>query len=145
MSTQSRLENIAISKRDSLELMNEYQDIAGKEYNEGHKDALSDGDDANGKGNRIPLGYATADPSSFIINPDGTRTQKINYSSIITHENGTSAIGNIYDRKGHPSIPKSGREGLETINKYSAGNEYSASCVDMTANLLKGQYEDKRY
>lgn len=144
MSTQSRLENIAISKRDGLELMNEYQDINGKEYNEAHKDALSNGD-PNGKGNGVSLGYATADPSSFIINPDGTRTQKINYSSIVTHENETSTIGGEYDRKGNPSIPKSGREGLGTINKYCAGNEYSANSVDMTANLLKGQYEDKRH
>ena len=37
MSKQSALENIAISKRDGLEIINEYQNNAGYEYNETHK------------------------------------------------------------------------------------------------------------
>lgn len=143
MSRQSALENIAITKRDGLEIMNDYQNNAGYEYNEAHKDAISDGD-AKGKGNKTAMGYATPDPTGFVLNPDGTRTQKINYSTIITHENGNVTIGNEYDRKGNKSIPKSGREGLATINKYGPTNEYSAACIDMTANLTEGQYTDNR-
>lgn len=144
MSEQSRLENIAITKRDSLENMNEFQNFEGRVYDETHKDALSDGD-VDGKGNGVSLGYAIADPNSFNINSTGTRTQKINYTSIITHENGSSTIGGVYDRKGNPKIPKSGREGLATINKYGPGSEYSASVIDMTANLKEGQYKDIKY
>lgn len=143
MSKQSALENIAISKRDGLEIINEYQNNAGYEYNETHKNALSDGD-IEGKGNGIAMGYATSDPTGFVLNPDGTRTQKINYSTIITSENGKTTIGGEYDRNGNPSIPKSGRSGLATINKYGPTSEYSAACIDMTANLLEGQYVDKR-
>ena len=143
MSTQSALENIAISKRDGLEIMNDYQNNTGYEYNEAHKNALSDGD-VKGKGNGIAMGYAISDPTSFVINPDGTRTQKINYSTIITSENGTTTIGGEYDRNGNPGIPKSGRNGLATINKYGPKSEYSEACIDMTANLLEGQYVDKR-
>ncbi len=143
MSRQSALENIAITKRDGLEIMNDYQNNAGYEYNETHKDAISDGD-AKGKGNKTAMGYATPDPTGFVLNPDGTRTQKINYSTIITHENGNMTIGNEYDRKGNKSIPKSGREGLATINKYGPTNEYSEACIDMTANLTEGQYTDNR-
>lgn len=140
MSKQSALENIAISKRDSLEIMNDYQNNTGYEYNETHKDAISE----KGKGNKISMGYATPDPTGFVLNPDGTRTQKINYSTIITHENGNMTIGNEYDRRGNKDIPKSGREGLATINKYGPTSEYSEACIDMAANLLEGQYTDKR-
>lgn len=143
MAMQTRLENVAITKRDSLEIINDYKNSAGDVYNETHKDAISDGD-PNGKGNGITMGYATADPSSFIINPDGTRTQKMNYSTVITQENGTTTIGGEYDRKGISSIPKSGREGLATINKYGPSSEYSEACIDMTANLLEGQYRDTK-
>lgn len=139
MSTQSKLEHSAITKRDSLEIMNTYQNNSGYVYDELHKDAKSDGD-PYGKGNGIAMGYAIPDPTGFVINSDGTRAQKMNYSTVVTHENGTSTIGGEYDRKGNPSIPKSGREGLATINKYGPSNEYSEACIDMTANLLDGQF-----
>lgn len=140
MSTQSKLENLAIGKRDSLVISNEYQNTGGLIYDENHSDAKSNGD-PNGKGNGITMGYAIADPTSFIINPDGTRVQKINYSSLITTENGTTTIGGEYDRNGVASIPKSGRFGLETINKYNSSNEYSIDSIDTTANVALGQYQ----
>lgn len=144
MSTQqTKLENIAINKRGSLELKNHYQDIDGHIYNENHPDALSNGD-VEGKGNGNSMGYAIADPDSFNIAQDGTRMQKINYSTIITHENGANTIGGEYDRNGNPNILKSGRLGLSTINKYGPKNEYSEALIDMTANLLDGQYKDNR-
>ncbi len=143
MSTQSRLENVAITKRDGLEIINEYQNNSGYVYDETHKNAISDGD-VEGKGNGISMGYAIPDPTGFVINPDGTRTQKMNYGTVVTHENGKTTIGGEYDRKGNPSVPKSGREGLATINKYGPSNEYSEACIDMTENLLDGQYVDTR-
>lgn len=144
MSEQSRLENIAIAKRDSLEIMNDFQNLPGRVYDETHEDAISNGD-KDGKGNGVSLGYAIPDPNAFNISPTGTISQKINYGSIITHENGNSTIGGEYDRKGNPSISKSGREGLATINKYRPGAEYSINTIDMTANLKEGQYKDIRH
>lgn len=141
MSKQSRLENIAISKRDSLIIKNEYSEIEGKEYNETHKDALSDGD-VNGKGNGTSMTYAIPETDSFYISNEGVRVQKINYSTIVTHENGANTIGGEYDRNGNPSIKKSGRNGLMNINKFSPGNEYGEDSVDTTENILLGQYKN---
>ena len=114
MSKQSRLENIAISKRDSLIIKNEYSEIEGKEYNETHKDALSDGD-VNGKGNGTSMTYAIPETDSFYISNEGVRVQKINYSTIVTHENGANTIGGEYDRNGNPSIKKKWKK---WINEY---------------------------
>jgi hypothetical protein len=142
MSTQqTKLENIAINKRDSLELKNRYQDISGHIYNENHPDALSNGD-VEGKGNGNSMGYAIADPDSFNIAPDGTRMQKINYSTIITRENGSSTIGGEYDRNGNPRIKKSGRNALIGINKFSQNNEYGENSVDTIENISLGQYNN---
>lgn len=141
MSKQSRLENIAISKRDSLIIKNEYSEIEGKEYNETHKDALSDGD-INGKGNGVSIGYAIPETDSFHISNEGVRVQKINYSTIVTHENGANTIGGEYDRNGNPSIKRSGRNGLMNINKFTPGNEYGEDSVDTTENILLGQYKN---
>ena len=140
MSKQSRLENVAISKRDSLIIKNEYSEIEGKEYNETHKDALSDGD-ANGKGNGVSMGYAIPETDSFYISNEGVRVQKINYSTIVTHENGENTIGGKYDRNGN-SIKKSGRNGLMNINKFNPDNEYGEDSVDTTENILLGQYKN---
>lgn len=139
---QSRLENIAINKRDSLVINNDYQNLEGHEYNETHKDAISDGD-LNGKGNKISMGYAIADTNSFEISKDGTRIQKMNYSSLITTENGDATIGGEYDRNGNPNIKKSGRKGLMSINQYTPTNEYGENSVDTTQNLKLGQYPSK--
>jgi hypothetical protein len=141
MSKQSRLENVAISKRDSLIIKNEYSEIEGKEYNETHKDALSDGD-VIGKGNGVSMGYAIPETDSFYISNEGVRVQKINYSTIVTHENGENTIGGEYDRNGNPSIKKSGRNGLMNINKFSPDNEYGEDSVDTTENILLGQYKN---
>lgn len=141
MSKQSRLENIAISKRDSLIIKNEYSEIEGKEYNETHPDALSDGD-VNGKGNGISMGYAIPEADGFYISSEGVRVQKINYSTIVTHENGENTIGGEYDRNGNPSIKKSGRNGLMNINKFSPDSEYGEDSVDTTENILLGQYKN---
>lgn len=141
MSKQSRLENVAISKRDSLIIKNEYSEIEGKEYNETHKDALSDGD-VNGKGNGTSMTYAIPETDSFYISNEGVRVQKINYSTIVTHENGANTIGGEYDRNGNPSIKKSGRNGLMNINKFSPDNEYGEDSVDTTENILLGQYKN---
>ena len=141
MSKQSRLENVAISKRDSLIIKNEYSEIEGKEYSETHKDALSDGD-VNGKGNGTSMSYAIPETDSFYISNEGVRVQKINYSTIVTHENGANTIGGEYDRNGNPSIKKSGRNGLMNINKFSPDNEYGEDSVDTTENILLGQYKN---
>lgn len=141
MSKQSRLENVAISKRDSLIIKNEYSEIEGKEYNETHKDALSDGD-VIGKGNGVSMGYAIPETDSFYISNEGVRVQKINYSTIVTHENGENTIGGEYDRNGNPSIKKSGRNGLMNINKFNPDNEYGEDSVDTTENILLGQYKN---
>lgn len=141
MSKQSRLENVAISKRDSLIIKNEYSEIEGKEYNETHKDALSDGD-VIGKGNGVSMGYAIPETDSFYISNEGVRVQKINYSTIVTHENAENTIGGEYDRNGNPSIKKSGRNGLMNINKFNPDNEYGEDSVDTTENILLGQYKN---
>lgn len=141
MSKQSRLENVAISKRDSLIIKNEYSKIEGKEYNEGHKDALSDGD-PKGKGNGVSMGYAIPETNSFNISNEGIRVQKINYSTIVTQETDTNTIGGEYDRNGNPTIKKSGRNALMGINKYNSSNEYGEDSVDTTENILLGQYNN---
>lgn len=138
---QSRLENVAITKRDSLIIKNEYSEIEGKGYNETHKDALSNGD-VKGKGNSSSMGYAIPEPDSFYISNEGVRVQKINRSTIVTHENGVNTIGGEYDRNGNPSIKKSGRNALMNLNKFNPDNEYGEDSIDTTENILLGQYKN---
>lgn len=132
---QSRLENLSITKRDSLVINNEYD--KNDVYNETHKDALSDGD-VKGKGNGISMGYAIPDTESFSISETGIRTQRMNYSTVIAKESENSKIGGKMDRDGNPDIPKSGRKGLLTINKYNEENQYGADLIDTKENI--GQY-----
>lgn len=141
MSKQSRLENIAISKRESLIIKNEYSQIEGKKYSEDHKDAISDGD-PYGKGNGSSMGYAIPETNSFNISNEGIIVQKINYSTVVTHENGASTIGGEYDRNGNPRIKKSGRNALIGINKFSQNNEYGENSVDTIENISLGQYNN---
>lgn len=141
MSEQSRLENIGINKREELVLKNDYADeTIGREYNENHEDAKSDGD-PQGKGTGVSMGFAVAKPEDFSVGKDGVRTQKMSYSNLITHETENQTIGGSYDRLGRGGISHSGRLQLQTMNKYSEGKEYGPNSVDTTANLLLGQYK----
>ena len=141
MAEQSRLENIGITKRDELVTKNDYaNNKVGEEYSESHKDALADGD-PKGKGSGISMGYAVADPDSFSVDKTGMRSQRINYSNLITHESQTRIIGGDYDRNGRSDLSRSGRRQLQDMNKYGDGHEYGADAVDTTQNVLAGQYK----
>lgn len=131
--SKSNLENIAQVKRDGLIVSNDYNNVdIAKEYNEIHKDAKSDGD-IYGKGTGVSMGYSIADTSSFSIDATGNRVQKMSYSTLITQESGGQTIGGKYDREGNPSLAKSGRNGLATINKFSSTSEYGEGSVDTTS------------
>ena len=141
MAEQSRLENIGITKRDELVAKNDYaNNKVGEEYSENSKDALADGD-VKGKGSGMSMGYAVADPNSFSVGNNGVRSQKINYSNLITHESQTRIIGGDYDRNGRNDLLRSGRIQLQEMNKYNPLNEYGADSIDTSANLLAGQYQ----
>lgn len=138
--SKSNLENIAQTKRDALSISNDYN--IATEYYEGHNDAKSTGD-PNGKGSGDSMGYAIPE-DTFLIYPTGNRVQKINYSTIITKESGDKTIGGKYDREGRKSIPKSGRKGLETINKYTHASEYGEGCIDTSSIKLNMGKKDKK-
>lgn len=138
--SKSNLENIAQTKRDGLSISNNYN--IATEYNEDHNDAKSNGD-PNGKGSGTSIGYAIPE-DTFSIDSTGNRAQKMNYSTIITKESGGKTIGGKYDREGRKSIPKSGREGLETINKYTQASEYGDGCIDTSSITLNMGKKDKK-
>jgi len=143
MAVQSRLENIGISKRTDLIQKNDYADdnvISGKEYDENHADAMSDGD-ALGKGSGQSMGFAVANPGSFYITPAGVRVQQMDYSTLVTKESPTQTVGGEYDRNGRQGLSHSGRNTLIGMNRYQEGNEYGEQSVDTSANILQGQYK----
>jgi len=141
MSEQSRLENIGITKREELVIKNDYADeTVGREYNENHEDAKSDGD-PQGKGTGVSMGFAVAKPEDFSVSKDGVRTQKMSYGNLITHESESQTVGGSYDRNGRGGLKYSGRLQLQGMNKYNPENEYGVNSVDTTANLLLGQYK----
>ena len=122
MAKQSRLESEAIDKRHELEVISDYQKNTN-EYNEQHKDALSNGD-PQGKGTGVSMGYSV---------PGQTTNKGINYTNIATNSG-----GGLYDIEGRNGI--GGRRYLETINMYNAENSYGVDSVDTSKNVAEGQF-----
>lgn len=129
MARQSKLEKIAIDKRDELEVKLDYRQGAFTEYDENHPDAISDGD-VLGKG-------APSNSEAYI--PIGDEKSTL-FKNTINIEKG----GGKYDIKGTEGVDKafqgkSGREYLMSINKYRNGDgcEYGENSVDTSANVLE--------
>ena len=144
MATQSRLENIGISKRTELINKNDYIDrdiVEGKEYDENHLDAKAENGDHLGKGSGVSMGYAVADPDSFSISSNGVRKQQMNYNTLLTKETDGKLIGGEYDRNGRGPVEHSGRNALIGMNRYREGSEYGENSVDTSENILLGQYK----
>ena len=122
MAKQSRLESEAIDKRHELEVISTYQKNTN-EYNEQHKDALSNAD-PQGKGTGVSMGYSV---------PGQTTNKGINYSNIATNSG-----GGLYDIEGRNGI--GGRMYLETINMYNAEKSYGIDSVDTSKNVAERQF-----
>jgi hypothetical protein len=122
MAKQSKLESEAIDKRHELEVISDYQK-GTNEYNESHKDALSNGD-PRGKGTGIAMGYSI---------PGQSTSKGINYSNVNTTDGGGQ-----YDIEGRNGV--GGRVYLENINLYNHENSYGVDSVDTSKNRAEGQF-----
>jgi hypothetical protein len=125
MAKQQRLEQEAIPHREELLLKNDYQ-AGALEYNESHKDALSDGD---------PLGKGTGEAMGVAPLPGSVLDKGISRRNV-----NTSNGGGQYDIEGRPEVGKSGRVELMAMNLYSEHDSYGVDSVDTSANRAKGQY-----
>ena len=125
----NKLEETANQQRGFLELKNNYQ-YADNEYNETHKNAISDGDE-KGKGNGMDVTMTLPNPDDFHISSNGVRSQRMDYSHFPTKETENMTIGGKYDREGNPNIPKSGRLKLMNINTYNENDSYGESSADI--------------
>lgn len=122
MAKQSRLEIEGIDKRNELSVISDYQK-GTNEYNESHKDALSDGD-PQGKGTGVPLGMASQ--------PGSTTNKGISYANMDTQHGGGS-----YDIDGRNGV--GGRKYLSTINLYNSDSAYGPESIDTSKNVADGQ------
>lgn len=119
---QSRLETEGLSKRHELEVISDYQKNTN-EYNESHKDAMSDGDPL-GKGTGVSMGFSV---------PGQTTNRGINYSNLNTKEGGGE-----YDIEGRLGV--GGRIRSSVINLYNNEQSYGIESVDTSKNVAEGQF-----
>ena len=131
MAVQSPLEIKGFQKRDELLVRNDY--TKNEEYNETHKDAISDGD-PQGKGTRHG-GHTHVVPNHELALNDENSVwySPYNYSQLDT-ENG----GGQYDIEGRNGI--GGRNWLKTISKFDEEHPYGLNYVDTSLNVAEGQY-----
>lgn len=125
---QTRLEEEGISKRKELNLKNDFQREADKNYSEQHDSAFTH-DDKNhphGKGSKNKLSQTFLTPNR--------KASKDGYSELINTEEG----GGSYDIYGTNS--SSGREYLKRISLYNKDNQYGRASIDDSANIEDGQY-----
>lgn len=131
MGKQVPLEIKGFEKREDLIIRNDY--TKNDEYNETHKDAISDGD-PQGKGTGHG-GHTHVIPNHELAlnTPDHIWYSEYNYSQLDT-ENG----GGSYDIEGRNGI--GGRNWIKAISKFNEENQYGIDYVDTTLNIADGQY-----
>ena len=131
MAVQSPLEIKGFQKRDELLVRNDY--TKNEEYNETHRDAISDGD-PQGKGTGHG-GHTHVIPNHELAQNDENSVwySAYNYSQFDT-ENG----GGQYDIEGRNGI--GGRNWLKSISKFNEENQYGLNYVDTSLNIAEGQY-----
>jgi hypothetical protein len=120
---QTCLEKRGIAERNNEIVRSDYN--INDEYNEQHKDALSDGD---------PQGKGTGSAGHGHWLPDCTKpTNMIDYSNFDTANGGGS-----YDIEGRNGV--GGRKASMTRSIYNAETPYGSSIVDTSINQTDGQY-----
>jgi hypothetical protein len=131
MGKQSPLEIKGFEKREDLSVRNDY--TKNEEYNETHRDAISDGD-PQGKGTGHG-GHTQVIPNHELAlnTPDHIWYSEYNYSQLDT-ENG----GGSYDIEGRNGI--GGRNWIKSISKFTEEHQYGLDYVDTTLNIADGQY-----
>ena len=123
---QTRLENIAINKRDEHVVRNDYD--GEDKYSSTHENALSHPESTN-----KPWGKGTGNGGHTHTLPNPlASTTSYNYSNM-----DTSGGGGSYDIHGKDG--KGGRKFLQTINLYSSENRYGAHLIDTSLNRIDGQ------
>ena len=131
MGKQSPLEIKGFEKREDLIVRNDY--TKNDEYNETHRDAISDCDPQGmGTGHG---GHTHVIPNHELAlnTPDHIWYSEYNYSQLDT-ENG----GGSYDIEGRNGI--GGRNWIKSISKFTEENQYGLDYVDTSLNIAEGQY-----
>lgn len=131
MAVQSPLEIKGFQKRDELLVRNDY--TKNEEYNETHKDAISDGD-PQGKGTGHG-GHTHVIPNHELALNDENSVwySPYNYSQFDTEHGGGQ-----YDIEGRNGI--GGRNWIKAISKFNEENQYGLNYVDTSLNVAEGQY-----
>lgn len=121
---QSCLESNGIEKRKETIIRNDYN--LNDEYNQTHKDAISDGD---------PQGKGSGHGGHTHYLPDCSKPKSLyDYSNFDTK---SDKIGGSYDINGRNG--NGGRNYLRTISKYNSENQYGLNSVNTQLNILDGQ------
>ena len=131
MAVQSPLEIKGFQKRDELLVRNDY--TKNEEYNETHKDAISDGD-PQGKGTGHG-GHTHVIPNHELAMNDENSVwySPYNYSQFDTEHGGGQ-----YDIEGRNGI--GGRNWIKAISKFNEENQYGLNYVDTSLNVAEGKY-----
>lgn len=131
MAVQTPLEIKGFQKRDDLLVRNDY--TKNEEYNETHRDAISDGD-PQGKGTGHG-GHTHVIPNHELAQNDENHVwySAYNYDQLDTFNGGGS-----YDIEGRNGI--GGRNWIKSISKFNEEHPYDLNYVDTTLNIAEGQY-----